>query len=344
MKKTLSFLLAMVMVFCLAACGSTTQPSTPAPAASDAPAETPSEATGPKQFFNIATGTMSGTYYSLGNALASLLNEKSEQNISFSAEATNGSGQNVEFLASGECSLALVNNDVAKAAYLGIGNYEGAALTNLSGITAIYANSIHIIVPSNSGIKSVADMAGKTVSVGAAGSGVESIARMIVAAYGMNYWDGNDFKPEYLGVSESMEGLKNGQIDAVFMTGLPPMSAIVDVFMSNDVTLIPLDADIITKLTTDYPELFAVTIKAGTYQDQAEDIQTVANSALLMASTDADEETIYQITKIMFENGDYLVERNNVWAQMTAENYGMGMTVPLHPGAERYFKEIGIIS
>lgn len=346
MKKLCSIVLLLAMLLTLVACGAGA--STDA-AKEETPAETTGEGSkteadsGGKEFINIATGTMSGTYYSLGISLASLFNEKSERNISFSAEATNGSGQNIEFLASGECAIALVNNDVAKAAIDGTGTYEGNAIENLRGMTSIYANSIHVIVPMKSDVQSVADLAGKTVSVGAAGSGVESITHMIVEAYGMNYWDAKDFTAEYLDVSASMDKLKNGQLDAVFMTGLPPMSAVVDAFMSGDMRLVALEDDVISTLTENHPELFETTIAAGTYTGQDEDIKTVANGALLLTSADVDEEVVYELTKLMYENSDYLVERNNVWAQMTAESYDKGMTVPFHPGAERYFKEAGII-
>ena len=296
-----------------------------------------------KEFFSVATGTMSGTYYSLGNSLASLYNEKAGDRFTFSAEATNGSGQNVEFLSAGESELAFINNDVAKIAYAGTGQYEGNQQEKLRGITAVYGNSVHIVVPSSSDVESVADLAGKRVSVGAAGSGVESIAKLVVGAYDMEYWDRQDFTPEYLGVSESMEQLKNGQLDAVFMTGLPPMSAVVDVFMSSDMKLIALESDVVDQLTQNYPELYKVTIPGGTYQGQDEDILTVANSGLLLTSSDMADDVVYELTKILFENTQYLIERNNVWAQMTLEDATKGMTVPLHPGAEKYLREAGAL-
>ena len=296
-----------------------------------------------KKFLSIATGTMSGTYYSLGNSLASLYNEKIGGNINFSAEATSGSAQNVTFLGQGESDLALDNNDVAKIAYEGTGTFEGKKIPSLRGITSIYGNSVHIIVGKGSNIKTVSELKGKKVSVGAAGSGVESIARMVVDAYGMNYWDNKDFTPEYLGVTETMEKLKNGQLDAVFMTGLPPMGAIVDVFMGGNVELISIDEDIINRLIEKYPELYAIKIPKGSYNGQETEISTVANAALLLTSEEIDEETVYNMTKTLFENLDYLISKNNVWKQVTEEDIQKGMTVPLHPGAEKYFKEQGII-
>ena len=307
------------------------------------PAGDAAEAAARGKYLSIATGTMSGTYYSLGNSLASLFNDKGNGEYSFSAGASNGSGQNVEFLAAKESEFAFVNNDVAKIAYAGTGQYEKKKYDMLRGITSVYGNSIHIIVAADSPAASVKDLAGKKVSVGAAGSGVESITRLIVGAYGMNYWDKKDFAPEYLGVSESMEKLKNGQLDAVFMTGLPPMGAVVDVFMSNKMKLLPLEASIIDQLTTEYSELYKTAIPAGSYKDQGEAVDTVANSALILTVADMDEQLIYNLTKTIFENKDYLKERNNVWGQMTEENATKGMTVPLHPGAERYLKEVGVL-
>lgn len=296
-----------------------------------------------RKFYSIGTGTMSGTYYSLGNSLASLYNEEIYENINFSAESTAGSGQNVAFLGQGEVQLAFVNNDVAKAAYNGIGAYEGNKIDSLRGITSVYGNSIHIITGKDSGINTVSDLKGKKVSVGAAGSGVESITRMIVEIYGMDYWGKKDFTPEYLGVTESMEKLKNGQLDAVFMTGLPPMGAVVDVFMGGKVKLIPLESDKIAELIKKYPELYEITIPAGSYNTQDKDVLTVANAALLLTSIDIDEETVYQMTKILFEHLNYLTEKNKVWSEVKSEDFQKGMTVPIHPGAKRYFKNKGIL-
>lgn len=336
-NKKISIAIVMVLVIALiaAGCGQQSQQG-------ESNESKPSDEPG-KRFLSIATGTMSGTYYSLGNSLASLYNEKIEGDINFSAESTSGSAQNVTFLGQGESDLGLVNNDVAKIAYEGTGTFEGKKVSSLRGITSIYGNSVHIIVGKGSNIKTVADLKGKKVSVGAAGSGVESIARMVVDAYGMNYWDGKDFTPEYLGVTETMEKLKNGQLDAIFMTGLPPMGAIVDVFMGGNVELISIDEDKINGLIEKYPELYSIKIPANSYNGQEAEVSTVANAALLLTSEKIDEDTVYNMTKTLFENLEYLVSKNNVWNQVTKEDIQKGMTVPLHPGAEKYFKEQGII-
>lgn len=334
-KFSLTIIVALVVALIAAGCGQQTQPSGQQ---EDKPA---GEAQ--KKFLSIATGTMSGTYYSLGNSLASLYNEKIGGGTNFSAESTSGSAQNVTFLGQGESDLALVNNDVAKIAYEGTGTFEGKKVSSLRGITSIYGNSVHVIVAKGSNIKTIADLKGRKVSVGAAGSGVESIARMIVDAYGMNYWSGKDFTPEYLGVTETMEKFKNGQLDAVFMTGLPPMGAIVDVFMGGNAELISIEEGIAKELVKKYPELYEIKIPAGAYKGQESEVSTVANAALLLTNDKLDEEIVYNMTKTLFENLDYLISKNNVWKQVTKEDVQKGMTVPLHPGAEKYFKEQGII-
>lgn len=335
-KASMLIVILLVVTFMLAGCGEQSQQN----ASNDNKPTGESE----KRFLSIATGTMSGTYYSLGNSLASLYNEKMDGNIIFSSESTAGSAQNVTFLGQGESDIGLVNNDVAKVAYEGTGTFEGEKISSLRGITSIYGNSIHIIVGKESNIKTITDLKGKRVSVGAAGSGVESITRMIVDAYSMNYWDDNkDFTPEYLGVTETMQKVKNGQIDAVFMTGLPPMGAMVDVFMGGNVKLISIEENIIKDLIEKHPELYEVKITAESYNGQETEVSTVANAALLLTSEEVDEDTVYNMTKTLFENLDYLVSKNNVWKQVTKEDVLKGMTVPLHPGAEKYFKEQGII-
>jgi TRAP transporter TAXI family solute receptor len=296
-----------------------------------------------RQFFSIGTGTISGTYYSLGNSLANLLNEKDKDSINFSAASTSGSVQNALYLGQKEIELAFINNDVAKAAFKGLGDFSNKKVTSLRGIVSIYGNSIHVIVNKKSNINKIEDLRGKRVSVGTLGSGVESITRMIMEIYDINYLTRKDFRAEFVGVSESMDQLKNGQLDAVFMTGLPPMGAIVDVFMGKNVKLISIENDKIEKLIVKYPELYSEVIPARTYNGQEEDIKTVANAALLLTRDELSEDYVYNITKNIFENLTSLITKNNVWGQVKSESAFNGMTVPIHPGAEKYFKEIGII-
>jgi len=261
-----------------------------------------------RQFFSIGTGTISGTYYSLGNSLANLLNEKDKDNINFSAASTSGSVQNALYLGQKEIELAFINNDVAKAAFIGLGDFSNKKVNSLRGITSIYGNSIHVIVNKKSNVNKIEDLKGKRVSVGTLGSGVESITRMIMEIYDINYLTRKDFRAEFVGVSESMDQLKNGQLDAVFMTGLPPMGAIVDMFMGKNVKLISIENDKIEKLIVKYPELYSEVIPAHTYNGQEEDIKTVANAALLLTRDELSEDYVYNITKNIFENLTSLIK------------------------------------
>jgi TRAP transporter TAXI family solute receptor len=189
-------------------------------------------------FINIGTGGTAGTYYPLGGAMAEIL-KANIPGVNATAESTGASSANINMLNQGEIELALVQNDVSYYADLGIELFEEQGkIEGLRAIATLYPEVCQIITTKNTGITSVADFAGKKIAVGAAGSGVEANARQILAAYGLSY---EDIKPQYLSFAEAAAGLKDGNIDAGFITAGTPTSAVLDLSAQNQVVLISID-------------------------------------------------------------------------------------------------------
>lgn len=205
-------------------------------------------------------------------------------------------------------------------------------------IVAIYPNYIQIMASKESGIKTVADLKGKSLSVGAPKSGTELNARAILAAAGMSYDDLG--KTEYLPFAESVELMKNRQLDATLQSAGLGVSSFKDLATSLDVQMVAVPEEIATKLGAPY---IAATVPAGTYQGQDSDVQTVAVVNFLVTHSEVSDETAYQMTKQLFENIPALTAAHKAAENIRIEDALKGMPIPLHPGAERYYKEKGLL-
>jgi TRAP transporter TAXI family solute receptor len=287
-------------------------------------------------FINIGTGGTAGTYYPLGVAMAEIL-KANIPGVNATAESTGASSANINMLNQGEIELALVQNDVSYYADLGIELFEEQGkIEGLRAIATLYPEVCQIITTKNTGITSVADFAGKKIAVGAAGSGVEANARQILAAYGLSY---EDIKPQYLSFAEAAAGLKDGNIDAGFITAGTPTSAVLDLSAQNQVVLISIDDAIADQLVEEYPFYTKVLIPADVYNTDA-DIQTLAVKAMLATTDKMSEEMAYNITKAIFENLDKLAAAHTAGKSVSLETAQEGISIPLHPGAEKYFNEL----
>jgi TRAP transporter TAXI family solute receptor len=287
-------------------------------------------------FINIGTGGTAGTYYPLGGAMAEIL-KANIPGVNATAESTGASSANINMLNQGEIELALVQNDVSYYADLGIELFEEQGkIEGLRAIATLYPEVCQIITTKNTGITSVADFAGKKIAVGAAGSGVEANARQILAAYGLSY---EDIKPQYLSFAEAAAGLKDGNIDAGFITAGTPTSAVLDLSAQNQVVLISIDDAIADQLVEEYPFYTKVLIPADVYNTDA-DIQTLAVKAMLATTDKMSEEMAYNITKAIFENLDKLAAAHTAGKSVSLETAQEGISIPLHPGAEKYFNEL----
>src|SRR5690606_3910875 len=249
------------------------------------------------------------------------------------------SAENMNLLQAGRGELAFALADTVSDAYKG--NADAgfkAPLKNLRGMTATYNNYIQIVASGDSGIKTLADLKGKRISVGAARSGTELNARAVLKAAGLTY---DDFsKVEYLPFGESVELMKNRQLDVTLQSAGLGVSSIRDLATSVKIVIVPIPADVIEKIGNAAYQ--PATIPAGTYAGQAADTPTAAVPNFLVTASTVPDDLGYQMTKVLYEQRDALRSAHNAAKSIQRENALKGMPVPLHPGAERYYKEVGL--
>ena len=291
-----------------------------------------------EEFINILTGGTSGVYYPIGVGLSKIYGEGIE-GARTQVQSTKASVENLNLLQQGKGEFAIALGDSVKFAWEGNADVGFAApLTKLRGIAAAYPNYIQVAASADSGIVTMADFKGKAVSVGAAKSGTELNARAILEALGMSYEDLS--KTEYLPFAESVELMKNRQLDATLQSAGLGVASIKDLAASVPTTIVSIPAEVATTLGAPY---LAATIPAGTYEGQAADVPTIAIGNFFLTHEDVSEETVYQMTKLMFENLPELVAAHKAAGAISLETALTGMPVPLHPGAERYYREVGVI-
>lgn len=287
-------------------------------------------------FISLATGGTSGTYYPVGGAIAKVLNENIE-GMNASAQSTGASVENTRLIYNEEVELAILQNDIASYAVNGENQFSDNQVNNMKGIAALYPEVIQIVVRDDAGIESVEDLKGKKVAVGAPGSGAEANAKQIIEFFGLTY---DDIEEDFLSFGEAASRLKDRQIDAAFLTAGIPTAAVMDVAATQDISLIDFSDEDIESLNEEFPYLTGVTVPADSYNGMDEDIQTVALKAILVASDSLNEDTVYNITKEIFENRDTLIEAHDRARDITLDSAEDGMTVELHPGAKKYFDEV----
>ena len=292
-----------------------------------------------QQFVNILTGGQSGVYYPLGVALSQIY-AKAIPNVRATAQVTKASAENLNLLQAGRGELALALADSVSDAWKG----EAEAgfpkkLDKLRGLSGTYSNYIQIVANADSGIKTLADLKGKRISVGAAKSGTELNARAIFKAAGLTYAD--LAKVEYLPFGESVELIKNRQLDATLQSAGLGVASIRDLSTSVKIVVVPVPADVVAKVG-DAAYQTAV-IPANTYTGQTQDVPTAAIPNFLVTHSGVSDELAYQMAKQMYENIDTLYAAHNAAKVIKRENAIKGMPVPLHPGAERYYREVGLV-
>lgn len=325
MKRKLMIILASVMAFSIIATGCSNNKTTD-PADSDK-----------KTFVTIATGGSSGAYFALGGAISNLLNEKVE-GVNASVQSTGASAVNATLIGEGKVNIAFAMNDVVSYAYTGTEVFkEKGKIDNLRGVASLYPNFVQVITLEGKGINEIEDLKGKKVGVGAPGSGTEVNARQILEAHGITY---NDIDEDFLSYAEAVEQMKNGAVDAVFLTSGLPNASIMDLSTTKDVKIVPIRKAVIEKLAKEFPFYSSSVIKGGTYDDK-EDVETAAVTTLLVTSAEMSEELVYNITKTIFENLKNLTDTHQAAKGISIDTVRIGMPIPLHPGAEKYFKELG---
>jgi TRAP transporter TAXI family solute receptor len=290
-------------------------------------------------FINVLTGGTSGVYYPIGVALSQLYSNGIEGSKT-SVQATKASVENLNLLQAGRGELAFALGDSVADAWNGV---EDAGfktpLKKLRAIAGTYPNYIQVVASKESGITTLADLKNKRISVGAPKSGTELNARAIFKAAGLSYEDMG--KVEFLPYAESVELIKNRQLDATLQSSGLGMAAIRDLAATMPITFVAIPADVTAKI--DNAAYQAASIPAGTYDGQDSDVPTVAITNLLVSHDGVSDDVAYQMTKLMFNNLDRLGNAHSAAKDIKLEGAAKGLPIPLHPGAERFYKEAGAL-
>ena len=293
-----------------------------------------------RQFVAIATGGTGGTYYPLGGALAQMLSNNVEGLI-VTAQTSNASRANCNLISRGQIETAFSQANVTYWSFTGTGIYKNEpVLTNLRGIASLYPETIHIIATKASGIKTIEDLKGKKVGVGAPNSGTAADAEIILNAHGITF---DDIKADYIDFNEVAQRLVDGQIDAGFTTAGYPTSSIIDIATKRDMVLVPISEEKIKELVAAIPYDVATTIPAGIYKGVDEPVLALATPALWICDAKLSPTLVYKMTKALWEQRAILEKVHSQGKNITLETALDGIGIPLHPGAELYYKEVGLI-
>jgi TRAP transporter TAXI family solute receptor len=294
-----------------------------------------------QQFFRIGTGGTAGTYYPVGGMIANAISQPGK--IVATAQASNGSVANVTGIAGGAMESGFSQADVATWAQKGTGIYDGKPnVPGLRLIANLYPESVHVVVRKDSGIKSVADLKGKRVALDEPGSGTLVNARAILAAYGLKE---ADIKPEYIKPNQAGDKMKDGSLDAFFFTGGAPAGAIAELASAGSgIDVLPIDGAAAEQLKKGSGFFADDVIAADTYKGVGQ-VKTLAVGAQWVTSDKADANTVYEITKALFSDAaqKQLAAGHAKGKFITKENAVKGAGIPFHPGAEKFYKEAGVL-
>ncbi|MBK5458724.1 TAXI family TRAP transporter solute-binding subunit [Peribacillus sp. TH16] len=290
---------------------------------------------GGSQNLSLLTGGTGGTYYPLGGQIGNIISDNTKANIT--PQTSGASAENMETLRVGEAEIAFSQTDIGAYAIEGKEMFEGKPIDNIQAISSLYPETVQLVTTAKSGIKSVSDLKGKKVSVGAPGSGAYINAMQILEIHGLS---DKDIKAQNLSFDESTDGIQAGNIDAAFITAGTPTGAVEALSVQNDIVIIPMEDDKVQALVDKYPYYAEDTIPSGTYKIKS-DIKTVAVKAMLVVSKDLDEELVYEMTRAIYENTDKITHAKGKFITPETALEGLG-DMELHPGAAKYFKEKGV--
>lgn len=289
-----------------------------------------------KTFVSIATGGTSGTYYPIGGAIAQAASKGSD--IQATAETGNASVANINLVSKGDIEVAFAQNDTAYWAYNGKLMFK-TPLKNLRVIAALYPEHVQLITAKGSNIKSIADLKGKRVGVGAPGSGVEGDVRAIFQIADLKY---NDMKVDFLDFGATTSRFKDNQIDAGFVVAGYPTASVMDLSTTKEISLLNFDKAFMDKLRKEHPYFVESKIPANTYRGVTVDTTTPAVMALLITHDKVPDDVIYRFTKAMFDNIKDIHASHAMAKEINMKSALEGLTVPLHPGAAKFYKEKGM--
>jgi uncharacterized protein len=308
-----------------------------------------------QNFFRIGTGGTSGTYYPIGGLLANAISNDADskdcdkdevcgvKNLIAIAQSSNGSVANVNGIQSGAIESGFVQSDVAFWAANATGTFNGKKkLDKLRFLTSLYPESIHLVASKDSGIKSVADLRGKRVSFDEPGSGTLEDARLIIKAFGLKE---SDLDADYIKAGSSVNKIKDGQLDAFFVVAGYPTGSVAELAASKGLVLVPIENDKITQLIKDLPYFSKDIIPANTYKGVANDVNTLSVSAQWIVNADIAPDLVYKITKALWsKNTRKILDAGHAKGKIITMQTALdGRSVALHPGAEKFYKENGLM-
>lgn len=289
-----------------------------------------------KEFLSIATGGTSGTYYPIGGAIAKAVSKSGVLQVT--AETGNASVANINLVSKGEIEVAFAQNDISFWAYKGEQMFK-APLSNLRAVAALYPEHVQLITAKDSNIKTLADLKGKRVSVGAPGSGVEADVQAIFQVANLTY---KDMKVDYLDFGATTSRFKDNQIDAGFVVAGYPTASIMDLATSKPITLLNFSKEFLAELAKAHPYFVPSVIPGGTYTGMDADINTPAVMAILITNDKVSDEAIYEFTKELYANINDVHAAHAMAKEIKLQTALDGLTIPLHPGAAKFYKEKGM--
>ncbi|MBB5321692.1 TAXI family TRAP transporter solute-binding subunit [Marinobacter oulmenensis] len=292
------------------------------------------------EYRKIATGSTTGAFYPIGGIIASILNDEMD-GYNFTAESTGGSVENARLVGSGESDIGFFGGDTLWNATHGTGPFEGRPHVPLAPIGKIYGMPLHFVALEGSGIETVSDLEGKTVAVGAPGSGTGSKAKVVLEGAGLTY--GENIEPRYLNFREGSDALVDGNVDAVVISVGMPSGNVQEIAATHDIVLASIGDEDLERMVKAASYLEPFVIEAGTYPSIDEDVQTISTSTYVAVSEDMDEEEVYQICMALFDrNLERFKNGHSALKSTPIESYAKGI-MPLHPGAKRCYQDIGVI-
>lgn len=294
-------------------------------------------------FFGIATGGTGGTYYPLGGMLAQVLSNNATvggKKLAATAETGNASVANAKLLGRGEIESAFVAADILDAAYRGVNQFKDGALKNLRALGALYPETVQLVVRADSGVTKFADLKGKSISSGSPGSGQWQLLGDLLKVHGMKR---EDVKEDFSSFAQSVDKIKDGNLVASLITAGVPTASVVDLANATAIRIVPLAGPEIEALKKRQPYYASVTLDADTYKGQSEPVETLAVMAIWATHAAVPEEIAYAVTKAAYENTETLAKVHVQGKNIRLETALRSVSIPLHPGAERYYREKGLI-
>ncbi len=287
----------------------------------------------------IGTASTGGTWYPLGGGVANMIN-RYVKGYYAAAHPSGASIENIRAIVKKQDALTLSMPDTAFQAYNGLEAFAGKPVKELRGLMATYPIDIQFFVPAKSAVMGIKDLKGKKIAVGAPGSGTEAMARYVLKVYGLTY---DDIDEQFLSATETTEAIKDGNIDAGIVTLGTPAPTLMDLFTQRDTRFLDIEPEVADKINKEFPAYYPRTIPAGTYKGQDKPHHTLAWMGLFVVHQDMSEKLAFDILQAVFAHKDELDKIHAQFKKISSENAVKGMSIPWHPGAEKFFKEAGVM-